>query len=225
MSYLERFIRGCFVQPKYSPQSFLTFISCYAGGGVFMFLSNIFNKDPYYFQGRTLFCILCLILILMNAFALFIKFWVESDWPLWIGYISGIASLYMPIYFTSLFESTFEDFIVGSVIVSVSAILQFIYLLIYHKIFKIDPLLRGKPHSFIGLGFMFFCLFLTGIMFVMLEITKNNIYFVYAVTFICSTFSATAFMSFTRVMDFWQKPVETGQRYGDSMKKLARKKK
>ena len=228
MSYLERFIRGCFVQPKFHPKSLLTLISCYFSGGAFIFIilgfSNSLTEREHSFVW--LFCLFCLIFVLLNVLAFFIKFYTELDWPLWFTYISVLAVPYMIFFFAVLiFGPHIELLFIGEGVIFLAGVINFLYLLGYHKLFNVDPVVRPKPYQIILFGLNYIYIFLTLFMFILEEIKQNEIFLIYGTIFFSSSFSVFTFMSFTRVMDFWQKPVETGQRYGDSMKKLARKKK
>ena len=226
MSYLERFIRGCFVREKYGPKSFLIAIGCYSASILFMLIIVLMNPNTYSFiyYGSRIFIGLALFILCMNIFGLLVKFRVESDWPLWIMYVTGIVSLYMVVFFTTLvFEGSMEELIVAFLLLTASAFFGFAYMWVTHRLFHIDPLQRPKSNVIIYHVFVY--IFLGIIFMILYEVTKTPKYMIYGITMIMSIIITSAVMSFTRVMDFWQKPVETGQRDGDSMKKRARKKK
>ncbi|MDK8092035.1 hypothetical protein QP686_09440, partial [Streptococcus intermedius] len=80
--------------PKYSPKSFLTAIGSYSFGlfyaFVIVFLGGHAPRGTFRYEITTIFCILALIIIVLDLFGFFIKFWVDSDWPLLIMYLTSI---------------------------------------------------------------------------------------------------------------------------------------
>ena len=229
MSYIEKFIRGCFVQSKYSPHSFLTAISWYFFGSLFIFAILLFgglSKYSFSYQAGWIFCLIALMIFLIDLFGFFIKFWVDSDWPLLIMYLTSIANLYMvPFFTTILFSGTLKDLIISCIIVTASAPLGWLWLAVFMALLKIDPMDRPKPHSVILMGWYWICLIGIFLCILYAEISKNEHYIIYATTFMMSAFSHGIFLHFTRVFDYWQAIPQDDKRYGRALTTLKAKEK
>ena len=230
MSYIEKFIRGCFVMPKYSPKSFLTAIGSYSFGlfyaFVIVFLGGHAPRGTFRYEITTIFCILALIIIVLDLFGFFIKFWVDSDWPLLIMYLTSIANLYMvPFFTTILFSGTLKDLIISCIIVTASAPLGWLWLAVFMALLKIDPMDRPKSHPFLLFGFYWIIALMSLTCFVCLKITGNEIYGIYGSGFFMSLFSPFFFMHFTRVFDYWQAIPQDDKRYGSVLTILKAKEK
>ena len=229
MSYIEKFIRGCFVQSKYSPHSFLTAISWYFFGGLFIFAILLFgglSKDSFSYQAGWIFCLIALMIFLIDLFGFFIKFWVDSDWPLLIMYLTSIANLYMvPFFTTILFSGTLKDLIISCIIVTASVPLGWLWLAVFMALLKIDPMDRPKSHPFLLFGFYWIIALMSLTCFVCLKITGNEIYGIYGSGFFMSLFSPFFFMHFTRVFDYWQAIPQDEKRYGRALTTLKAKEK
>ena len=207
MSYIEKFIRGCFVQPKYSPHSFLTSIGGYLFGLVFIFLmfilSENISKDSFRYDLAVIFCILALIIIVLDLFGFFIKFWVDSDWPLLIMYLTSIASLYMVPLFTMItFDGQIKDLLISFFIVTVMAPICWGWFTFIMMIFKIDPMAYPKPHSIVFMGVQWFTIVGGIVSVIYTKVTGDMRYTIYTTTSIMAYFSPFFFMHFTRVFDY-----------------------
>ena len=231
MSYIEKFIRGCFVMPKYSPKSFLTAIGSYSFGlfyaFVIVFLGGHAPRGTFRYEITTIFCILALIIIVLDLFGFFIKFWVDSDWPLLIMYFTSIANLYMvPLFAAVVVNASLKDLIISLIIVTISAPMGWLWFIFIMTLFKIDPMDQPKPHSIIFVGFhlLMFIGVVGNIIYV--EITGKEFYGIYGISFFMSLFSPFFFMHFTRVFDYWQAAIpQDGKRYGSVLTILKTKEK
>ncbi|BAW17492.1 putative membrane protein [Streptococcus intermedius] len=230
MSYIEKFIRGCFAMPKYSPKSFLTAIGSYSFGlfyaFVIVFLGGHAPRGTFRYEITTIFCILALIIIVLDLFGFFIKFWVDSDWPLLIMYLTSIVSLYMvPLFAAVVVNASLKDLVISLIIVTISAPIGWLWFIFIMTLFKIDPMDQPKPHPFLLFGFYWLTIAGSFVSFICTEITGKEFYGVYAATFLMSSFSPFITMHFTRVFDYWQAIPQDGKRYGSVLTTLKAKEK
>ena len=230
MSYIEKFIRGCFVMPKYSPKSFLTAIGSYSFGlfyaFVIVFLGGHAPRGTFRYEITTIFCILALIIIVLDLFGFFIKFWVDSDWPLLIMYLTSIVSLYMVPLFTMItFDGQMKDLLISFFIVTVMAPICWGWFTFIMMIFKIDPMAYPKPHSIIFMGVQWFTIVGGIVSVIYTKVTGDMRYTIYTTTSIMAYFSPFFFMHFTRVFDYCQAIPQDGKRYGSALTTLKAKEK